>query len=362
MPDSSPAKALVVGATGVIGRYIVERLLQEPTWEAVGLSRRALPARAGYTHLAVDLLDDTATAQALAQVSGITHVFFAGFAPAGGVAADYARNIEVNLKLLQSAVRHAQQTQRGLRRVVLVTGTKYYGVHLGPYKTPAKEDDPRHMPPNYYYDQIDWLLDFHQTCQGQGSTWDWVELRPQTLCGFAPGTAMSIIPVLAVYAALSKAQGLPLRFPGKAEAWRSIYQVTSSAHFAQAAWWAATTPSCANQAFNITNGDYFRWCNVWPRLAEVFDMPWAEPQTIALTQHMPTLRPLWERLVQTHRLTPVAWDDLVAWPFGDYVFGATWDVMSSTVKARQYGFDAVVDSEDMLVELLQQYRQNKIVP
>jgi nucleoside-diphosphate-sugar epimerase len=88
MPDSSPAKALVVGATGVIGRHIVERLLQEPMCEVVGLSRRALPARAGYTHLAVDLLDDTATAQALAQVSGITYVFFAGFAPAGGVAAD----------------------------------------------------------------------------------------------------------------------------------------------------------------------------------------------------------------------------------------------------------------------------------
>jgi nucleoside-diphosphate-sugar epimerase len=33
-------KAVVVGALGVIGRYIVERLVTEPDWQVVGLSRR----------------------------------------------------------------------------------------------------------------------------------------------------------------------------------------------------------------------------------------------------------------------------------------------------------------------------------
>jgi len=355
-------KALVIGATGVIGRYIVDRLLQAPDWEVVGLSRRALSPRARYTQLSVDLLDGEATGRALAQVTGITHVFFAGFQSAGTVAADYARNIEVNLRLLQSGVEHTHQSQSSLKRVVLVTGTKYYGVHLGPYKTPAKEDDPRHMPPNYYFDQIDWLLNFHQTTQQAGAQWDWVELRPQTLCGFAPGTAMSIIPVIAVYAALCKAQGLPLRFPGKPQAWQSIYQVTSSEHFAEAALWAATTPACSNQAYNITNGDYFRWCNVWPKIAEVFDMPWDAPQHINLTRHMAAMQNLWGHLQQAHDLTPIAWDDLVSWPFGDYVFGTTWDVMSSTVKARQHGFHAVVESETMLVDLLRQCRETRLVP
>ena len=74
-----------------------------------------------------------------------------------------------------------------LRRVVLVTGAKYYGSHLGPFKTPARESDPRHMGPNYYFEQIDWLAAFQR-----GKRWDWVELRPQTLCGFAPGTPMSV--------------------------------------------------------------------------------------------------------------------------------------------------------------------------
>ena len=89
-----------------------------------------------------------------------------------------------------------------LKRVVLVTGTKYYGVHLGPLKTPMRETDPRHIPPNYYFNQIDWL-----TAYGRGKEWDWVELRPQTLCGFSTGSPMSILPAIAVYAAVSRGGG-----------------------------------------------------------------------------------------------------------------------------------------------------------
>jgi nucleoside-diphosphate-sugar epimerase len=50
-------KAVVVGALGVIGRYIVERLLSEDDWTVVGLSRRAAPAVPRYRHIAVDLVD-----------------------------------------------------------------------------------------------------------------------------------------------------------------------------------------------------------------------------------------------------------------------------------------------------------------
>ena len=53
-----------------------------------------------------------------------------------------------------------------------------------------------------------------------------MELRPQTLCGFSPGSPMSILPAIAVYAAISKELGLPLRFPGKHGAYDTIYQVT----------------------------------------------------------------------------------------------------------------------------------------
>jgi hypothetical protein len=213
------------------------------------------------------------------------------------------------------------------------------------------------MPPNYYFDQIDWLTGFQR-----GKAWDWVELRPQTLCGFAPGTPMSLAPAIAVYAAVSKELGVPLRFPGKAGAYSSIYQVTESTHFANAALWAACEPRCGLEAFNITNGDYFRWRNLWPKLAAAFDMPAGDPQTIDLASYMADKASLWRAMTQKHGLKPYAFEELVAWPFADYVFGCDWDVMSDVTKSRRYGFHDVVDSEEMFVRLMRLFRAERIVP
>jgi len=347
--------AVVVGAQGVIGRYVVEKLAALPDWQVVGLSRRKGADAARVRHICVDLLDP---ADAKAKLSGLqdaTHVFFAAFQAGSGPAADYAKNIGANRDLLVNSVTPLDAASTKLERVVLVTGTKYYGTHLGAFKTPAKESDARHAGENYYFDQIDWLASFQK-----GKRWNWTELRPQTLCGFAPGTAMSIISVIAAYAAIRKALGLPLAFPGKA--WDSLYQVTDSAHFANAAYWAATEPRCANQAYNITNGDYFRWCNVWTRIAEVFEMTVDEPRKISLVQTMGDRTSLWGSMVKKYRLQPYRFDEIVAWPFGDYVFNCSWDVMSDMTKSRLHGFQRVVDSEEMFVRLLSRFREERIVP
>ncbi|HAB47781.1 MAG TPA: NAD-dependent dehydratase, partial [Lautropia sp.] len=212
-------KAIVVGALGVIGRYIVERLEQDPDWEVIGISRRQGPSRQRVQYLALDLLDAESCERRIAAIDGITHVFYAAFQPTPGPAAGYASNIDANRNMLVNAVSAVATHHASLQRVILVTGTKYYGIHLGPIKTPARETDSRHIPPNYYFDQIDWLMAYQANALSDASiaarSWDWVELRPQTLCGFAPGTAMSLVPVIAVYAALSKDLGLALRFPGK---------------------------------------------------------------------------------------------------------------------------------------------------
>ena len=214
-------KAVVVGALGVIGRYIVERLIEEADWRVVGLSRRKTMDRTGYRHIAVDLLDPEDTKRKLAELTDVTHLFYTAFRATPGSAADFASNTGPNREMLVNSVTAIDRTAPHLKRVVLVTGTKYYGVHLGPLKTPMRETDPRHMPPNYYFDQIDWL-----TAYQRGKKWDFVELRPQTLCGFSPGSPMSILPAIAVYAAISKEFDLPLRFPGKPGTYETIYQVT----------------------------------------------------------------------------------------------------------------------------------------
>jgi len=352
-----PNKAVVVGSLGVIGRYIVEKLVTDGDWNVVGLSRRARPDGPRYRHIAVDLLDAQETRRKLSELDDTTHVFYAAFQASAGSALNFAANVAPNRDMLVNSISAISSAAARLQRVVLITGTKYYGVHLGPLKTPMRETDPRHAPPNYYFDQIDWL-----TAYQKSKRWDWVELRPQTLCGFAPGSPMSIIPAIAVYAAISKELGWPLRFPGKAGAYDTMYQVTESTHFAEAALWAATDPRCANKAFNITNGDYFRWRDVWPKIATVFDMPVGDPEPTSLSRHMADKAPLWEDLTRKYKLKPIPFADLAAWPFADYVFGADWDIMSDVTKSRLHGFHKAVDSKDMFVRLLRRFRNERIVP
>lgn len=349
--------AVVVGAQGVIGRYIVERLVADGNWHVIGLSRRPGQDGPRLKNISVDLLDPKAVDAKLSGLKDVTHVFYAAFQPVAGAASGYASNIGPNRDMLVNSVTAIDKASSNLTRVVLVTGTKYYGMHLGPFRTPAKESDSRHLGPNFYFDQIDWLAEFQK-----GKRWDWAELRPHGLCGFSPGTAMSLMPALAVYAAISKEVGLPLKFPGKPGAFTSLYQVTESGHMAAGALWAAIEPRASNQAYNLTNGDVFRWRNIWPRIAEVFEMPAGDVQTISLVQQMADVKPLWERMVGKHGLRPIPWEQLVAWPFADYVFSVDWDVISSMTKARQHGFHDVVDTEEMFVRLLTQMRRERIVP
>jgi nucleoside-diphosphate-sugar epimerase len=344
------ARALVAGALGVIGRYVVAEL-ERRGWETVGVARRTGTDTARTRYLSVDLLDPADCRAKLAALGDVTHVFYAAFADAP----TWPEATSVNRAMLVNLMESIEPVAKALERVVLVTGTKYYGTHLGPLKTPFRESDPRHMPPNFYFEQADFLLD-----RQKGKRWSWTELRPQTLCGISPGTPMSIVTILACYAAISKELGLPLRFPGRA--WNSIYQVTDSEHFARAALWAATTGSCANEAFNITNGDVFRWRHLWPAFARAFDMEAGEPQITPLVAYMADKGALWDAMVRKHGLQPYRLDDLAKWAFGDYVFNSDWDVMSSLTKSRQHGFHDVVDSEEMFTRLFRRLRAEKIVP
>jgi nucleoside-diphosphate-sugar epimerase len=97
-------KAVVVGALGVIGRYIVERLVKEPDWRVVGLSRRKATDGLRYCHIAVDLLDPEDTKHKLAELTDVTHVFYAAFQATPGSAANFASNTSPNREILVNAV------------------------------------------------------------------------------------------------------------------------------------------------------------------------------------------------------------------------------------------------------------------
>src|SRR5687767_13861389 len=82
----------------------------------------------------------------------------------------------------------------------------------------------------------------------------------------------------------------------------------------------ATEPRCANEAFNITNGDVFRWERVWPKLANHFGLQLGPQRQISLARMMADKAPVWERIVARHGFRPYPYEEIVSWAFGDFVF------------------------------------------
>lgn len=352
---------VVAGALGIAGSALVEQLEKQENCEVIGLSRRKPDSPSKSRFVSADLLDKESTVRAIKAAGAVTHVFYAPYAPRAmpaytsqGVLAD---EVAPNLEMLQNLVTAVEAASPALRHVGLIQGPKWYGVHLGPYKTPAKEDDPRHMPPNFYYDQQDWLTE-HQ----RGRDWTWTSWRPAGLCGVAVGSAMNQLTALAVYATISRELGLPLRFPGTPGAYRAIYQFTDASLLARAMLWSLDNPACVNQAFNITNGESERWENIWSEVAACFDMPVGTVQTVSLTAMMSDKEPLWAKIRERHNLAPYTLRQLTNWEFADWVYSNSYDQMLSLGKLTRAGWHEVLDAGSMFRQLFADLRARRMIP
>ena len=132
-------KALVTGATGVVGRYLLKHLVETGGWDIVAVSRRQPDIPGNYVHIAADLTDPADCKAKLSQFSGVTHVFYAAYLEKPTP----SEQVAVNLGMLVNLVNAIEPAATGLEHINLVEGSKWYGSHLGPFKTPAKESDPR---------------------------------------------------------------------------------------------------------------------------------------------------------------------------------------------------------------------------
>ena len=346
-------KALIAGATGLVGRNLLKHLLATREWNIVTLSRRTPDIQGNYEHVALDLSDAAECAAKLRHLGDLTHVFFAALA----ANRELVQAAIDNLALLRNLVEAIEPVATDLEHIHVVHGTKWYGMHLGPFKTPAQEDDLRHMPPNFYYDQWDYLAE-----RQKGKRWTYSSSRPHGISGFALGNHSNLTLVIAIYALICKELGLPLCHPGTPGNYRALYQCTDSGLLARALVWMATTHHCANEAFNITNGDLIRWENTWPGIARYFGMEAGPRRHISLVQFMADKAPVWERIVAKHGLRRIPYSQIVNWAYGDFVFTPEYDVISSTAKARRFGFHECVATEEMFPRLWDEMRAERIIP
>src|ERR1700754_891960 len=349
-------KALVVGASGIIGSALVDLLIAEG-WEVAALARRP-GQRLGVTAIAADLTDAEATRLALAGHAP-THVFITTWSRQ----ANERENIRVNAAM----VRHLLDGLRpagSVQHVGLVTGLKHY---LGPFEaygkgtlpaTPFREEQPRLDVENFYYAQEDELF-----AAARRDGFGWSVHRPHTIIGYAVGNAMNMGVTLAVYATICRETGRPFVFPGSPAQWNGLTDMTDAQLLARHLEWASTTPAARNQAFNVVNGDVFRWQWMWNRIAEWFGLEPApfEGEGVPLETQLADAAPVWKKIAEKYGLVESDLKVLVSPWHTDADLGRPVEVVTDMSKSRKLGFLEYEPTDESFFRLFQQLREMRVI-
>jgi len=354
--NHSARRALVVGASGISGQAVCRELIAQG-WEVTGLNRSPLSLD-GVLPLQADLLQP----ETLAPLADLAP--HAVFITTWMRMETEAENIRVN-RLAMANLLAALAPAGSVSHIALMTGLKHY---LGPFEayasgasadTPFHEEEPRIEIPNFYYAQEDELF-----AAAERSGFTWSTHRAHTVIGFATGNAMNMALTLGAYAEICRATGEPFIFPGSETQWNGVTDVTDVDLLAEQMVWAATTPAAADTAFNITNGDVFRWRWMWPRIAEHFGVAWEG--------HNGTDRPLeprmtgaeesWAGIVAEHGLVEPDLARVASWWHSDSDLGRPIECFADMRRSRERGFDNTRVSLQSFLDAFKRYREAGILP
>jgi nucleoside-diphosphate-sugar epimerase len=350
--------ALVVGASGIVGQNLAALLVERGDWDVLGLARRPL-AQVGVKPIAADLQDAGTLREAL-QGTAPTHVFLATWLRQS----TEAENIRVNGGMVRNLL-DAVSGSKSVEHVALVTGLKHY---LGPFEsygkgtlpqTPFREAQGRLNVDNFYYAQEDEVF---AAAARDGFTWS--VHRPHTIIGYALGNAMNMGVTLAVYASLCKAQGKPFVFPGSSAQWHGVTDMTDARLLAKQLLWASTTTAAKNEAFNVVDGDVFRWSWMWSHIADYFGLEAAPypSRVTSLEEQLAEAAPEWEALAKQHGLAQTDMHALVSAWHTDADLGRPVEVFTDMTKSRKLGFLEYQSTADSFTELFDRLRAERVIP
>ena len=357
-------KVLVAGASGLVGFAAARHFMRLPGWEVLAVSRRVPQGLEQAQIVSVDLLDAARCAEVFGATRDVTHLVYAALYEKPGLIAGWRERdqMEINLRMLRNLFEPLQRAAASLEHVTLLQGTKAYGSHIEPVSVPARERWPRHAHENFY-----WLQEDYLRSQQQGQGWHWTILRPQVIFGESLGSHMNPIPAIGVYGALLKEAGEPLYYPGGPQ---RIFQAVDADLLARACAWAAVSPGCRNESFNINNGEAVEWRTLWPAIADALGMQPGPPRPMSLAQEMPKREAEWAAIVRKYRLrSPQSLQQFVGQSFiytdRNFAYGQSESpapTLVSTVKARLAGFHDCVDTEQMFRRLFGRLQELRWLP
>ena len=349
--------ALVVGASGIVGSATAALLIRRG-WTVYGLARRP-GSQAGVIPVVADLQDAAGTAAALRELRP-SAVFITTWLRQDSE----AENIRVNAAMVRNLL-DGLRPGGGTSHVALVTGLKHY---LGPFEsygrgilpqTPFREEQARLDVENFYYAQEDEVF-----AAAARDGFGWSVHRPHTVIGKAVGNAMNMGTTLAVYASLCRETGRPFRFPGSAMQWSGLTDMTDAGLLAEHLLWAASTPAARDQAFNVVNGDIFRWEWMWSRIAAWFALEPApfDGTVIPLAQQMANDAPAWRRIAERQDLAEADLSRLASPWHTDADLGRPIEVVTDMSKSRRLGFTGYRSTEDAFFALFDRLRADRLIP
>ncbi|KAK1073108.1 hypothetical protein LTR74_002074 [Friedmanniomyces endolithicus] len=398
-PEHSGLTAIITGANGISGAYMLRVLAKDPKrWKKIYcLSRRpplvsgGLPDNA--EHIPLDFLKDPKEIAGVLKDHNVTadHVFFFSYiqpppkAGSAGIWSDAEELVRVNSLLVSNFLDALKVAGITPKRFMLQTGAKNYGVHLGPTKVPQEETDQRvTLEPNFYYAQEDLLTKF---CAETGSAWN--ICMPGPILGAVPDAAMNAAFPLAVYCAVSRKLGQPLEFPGDAASWQMNQSMSSSMMNAYMEEWTVLLGP-PDQKYNTCDSSAFAWESAWPRVAGWYGVEargprdgeeYVESETaynprgyggkgvtrrkfrLADWAKRDEVKKAWAELAEEHGLTQKELVDV------DRVFGFTDGTLCrpaplsfSMDKSRKFGWHGFVDSTESLLEVFRDLAHIKMIP
>jgi len=349
--------ALVVGASGITGGNLAEKLVQLG-WTTYGLARN--PGKTNYIPVQADLLDIESLQNGLKNINP-THVFITTWMRHD----TEAENIRVNSLMIRNLL-NVLANRKTIKHVALVTGLKHY---LGPFdayakegllpETPLREEHPRLPIDNFYYAQEDEVF-----AGAKRDGYSWSIHRPHTVIGKAVGNAMNMGTTLAVYAAICKETNRPFQWPGSEAQWNGISDVTDARLLAEHLIWAATSPQAKNQAFNVVNGDIFRWSRLWHKIADYFDIERVgyEDAIHPLEKEMANDQITWTKIAEKYQLEEHHLDRLASAWHTDLDLGRPIEVMTDMSKSRKLGFLTYQNTEETFFGLFDELKKSRLIP
>ncbi|KAM0343536.1 hypothetical protein ACHAPU_008431 [Fusarium lateritium] len=287
-PSIKDLSAIICGAGGISGFNTLRALLDSPErWAKIyilsrsGLSKEQLnlipsELRSRIKHVPTNMSSSPEEIAKSLSENGVTadYIFYytyvqpkiEGMSGMDPVMADEL--VKANAPLFENFIQALENAEIKPKRILLQTGGKNYGMHIGRVRRPVVESDPqpRHLQANFYYPMEDAMKEY---CKRHPET-SWNVIRPAGIIGITHNSPLNMLYPFGVYAATQAKKDEPLRFGGDFSSWQFECCHSTARLTGYLSEWAVLEDECANEAFNAVDGGVLSWDRFFNELSRWF--------------------------------------------------------------------------------------------